>query len=569
MKIKNLLSIVAIAAFVLMLGFSKDDDNDSNLAPTVLSTDPATNATDVVLNKIVTVTFSEDMDPLTLTAETFTISQGATPVTGTVSCSGTTASFIPSAVLTSNTIYTGTITYGVESLLGVEMEADYEWTFTTTTGTTLAPTVISTNPLNNAVNVEFNKIVTATFSEVMESSTINASSFTLKDGETIVEGDVSFSGTVASFTPTSNLTAGTVYTAMISIEAENLEGIALAGNIVWGFTTGDVSDDIEPTVTLTSPLNNATNVERNKIVQVTFSEEMDPLTFTTSTFTLMQGTNAVAGIVDYSGLVATFNPTTTLAAETVYTAKITTGVKDLAGNALAANKEWSFTTGGSASGLAVVDLGAAGNYVILAKTAINNNPTSDITGDLGLSPAATSYITGLALTDFTGYATSSQVTGQVFASDMATPTPSNLTTAVENMITAYNDAAGRLFPDFLELGTGNIGGKTLAAGLYKWTSTVTMPTDVTISGGADDVWIFQVSGDLNMSADVSVILEGGAQAKNIFWQIAGEATFGATSHFEGIILSMTGITFQTGASFNGRALAQTAVILDGNIIVEK
>jgi len=419
------------------------------------------------------------------------------------------------------------------------------------------------------VNVEFNKIVTATFSEVMESSTINASSFTLKDGETIVDGDVSFSGTVASFTPTSNLTAGTVYTAMISIEAENLEGIALAGNIVWGFTTGDVSDDIEPTVTLTSPLNDAVNVERNKIVQVTFSEEMDPLTFTTSTFTLMQGTNAVAGIVDYSGLVATFNPTTTLAAETVYTAKITTGVKDLAGNALAANKEWSFTTGGSASGLAVVDLGAAGNYVILAKTAINNNPTSDITGDLGLSPAATSYITGLALTDFTGYATSSQVTGQVFASDMATPTPSNLTTAVENMITAYNDAAGRLFPDFLELGTGNIGGKTLAAGLYKWTSTVTMPTDVTISGGADDVWIFQVSGDLNMSADVSVILEGGAQAKNIFWQIAGEATFGATSHFEGIILSMTGITFQTGASFNGRALAQTAVILDGNIIVEK
>ena len=569
MKIKNLLSMVAIAAFVLLLACSKDDDNDSNLAPTVLSTDPATNATDVVLNKIVTVTFSEDMDPLTLTAETFTISQGATPVTGTVSCSGTTASFIPSAVLTSNTIYTGTITFGVESLLGVEMEADYEWTFTTTTGTTLAPTVISTNPLNNAVNVEFNKIVTATFSEVMESSTINASSFTLKDGETIVDGDVSFSGTVASFTPTSNLTAGTVYTAMISIEAENLEGIALAGNIVWGFTTGDVSDDIEPTVTLTSPLNDAVNVERNKIVQVTFSEEMDPLTFTTSTFTLMQGTNAVAGIVDYSGLVATFNPTTTLAAETVYTAKITTGVKDLAGNALAANKEWSFTTGGSASGLAVVDLGAAGNYVILAKTAINNNPTSDITGDLGLSPAATSYITGLALTDFTGYATSSQVTGQVFASDMATPTPSNLTTAVENMITAYNDAAGRLFPDFLELGTGNIGGKTLAAGLYKWTSTVTMPTDVTISGGADDVWIFQVSGDLNMSADVSVILEGGAQAKNIFWQIAGEATFGATSHFEGIILSMTGITFQTGASFNGRALAQTAVILDGNIIVEK
>lgn len=569
MKIKNLLSIVAISMIVLMLSCSKDDDNDTNLAPTVLSTDPAMNATDVVLNKIVTATFSEAMNSLTLTSATFTILQGTTPVTGTVSYSGTTASFIPSAVLTSNTVYSGTITYGVESLLGVAMEADYEWTFTTTTGTTLAPTVISTNPANNAVDVEINKIITVTFSEAMESSTINSSSFTVKDGEMEVIGEVSYSGMIATFTPTNTLAAGTVYTAMISTEAENLDGIALAGNIVWDFTTGDVSDAIEPTVTSTDPLNDAINVERNKIVEATFSEEMDPLTINTSTFTLMEGTNAVTGTVEYLGSVATFNPTNTLAAETVYTAKITTGAKDLAGNALAANKEWSFTTGGSASGLAVVELGTAGNYVILAKTAINNNPTSDITGDLGLSPAATSYITGLALTDFTGYATSAQVTGQVFASDMATPTPINLTTAVENMITAYDDAAGRPTPDFLELGTGNIGGKTLAAGLYKWTSTVTLPTDVTISGGADDVWIFQISGDLNMSADVSVILEGGAQAKNIFWQVAGEATFGATSHFEGIILSMTGITLQTGASFNGRALAQTAVILDGNIIVEK
>ena len=570
MKIKSLLSIVAIATFVLMLGCSKDDDNnDSNLSPTVISSDPVDNATNVVLNKIVTVKFSEEMDPSTLNATTFTIDQGTTPVAGTVSYSGTTASFKPSAVLTSNTVYTGTITNGAEDISGLALEADYEWTFTTTTGTTLAPTVISTNPANNAVDVEFNKIITATFSEEMESSTINSSSFTLKDGETIVDGDVSYSGVIATFTPTSNLTAGTVYTAMISTEAENLDGIALAGNTVWGFTTGDESDDVDPTVTSTDPLNDATNVERNIIVEATFSEEMDPLTINTSTFTLEQGSTEVDGVVDYSGTMATFNPTNTLSAETVYTATITTGAKDLAGNSLAADKVWSFTTGGSTAGHAVVDLGAAGNYVILAKTAINNNPTSDITGDLGLSPAATSYVTGFALTNYTGYAESAQVTGQIFAADMADPTPINLTTAVENMITAYNDAAGRPTPDFLELGTGNIGGKTLEAGLYKWTSTVTLPTDVTISGGADDVWIFQIDGDLTMSADVKVILEGGAQAKNIFWQVSGEASFGATSHFEGIILSMTGITLQTGASFNGRALAQTAVVLDDNIIVEK
>jgi hypothetical protein len=238
----------------------------------------------------------------------------------------------------------------------------------------------------------------------------------------------------------------------------------------------------------------------------------------------------------------------------------------MSGNSLAAEIAWTFTTTAIASGLAAVDLGNAGNYVILAKTAINNNPSSAITGDVALSPAATSYITGFALTNATGYATSPQVTGKVYAADMASPTSVNLTTSVENMITAYNDAAGRLSPDFLELGTGNIGGLTLSPGLYKWTSTVTMPTDVVISGSANDVWIFQISGDLSMSSGVNITLAGGAQAKNIFWQVAGAVAIGTTAHFEGVILSKTGITLQTGASIKGRALAQTAVILDGNAV---
>ena len=247
-------------------------------------------------------------------------------------------------------------------------------------------------------------------------------------------------------------------------------------------------------------------------------------------------------------------------------AKITTGVKDIAGNPLAADVVWDFTTTANASGLSAVDLGSAGNYVILAKTAINNNPNSAITGNVALSPAATSYVTGFALTNATGYATSPQVTGKIYAADMASPTPVNLTTSVENMITAYNDAAGRPSPDFLELGTGNIGGLTLSPGLYKWTSTVTMPSDLVISGGANDIWIFQISGDLTMSSGVNITLAGGAQAKNIFWQVAGAVTIGTTAHFEGIILSKTGITMQTGASINGRTLAQTAVILDGNAV---
>ena len=323
-----------------------------------------------------------------------------------------------------------------------------------------------------------------------------------------------------------------------------------------------------PTMTTTDPLNNVTGVSRNKAIDFTFSEAMNPSTINNSTFTLKQGTTAINGTVTYTGTTATFTPTNTLAAGTSYTATMTTGAKSLNGNSLAANSVWNFTTGGNNSVLAVVDLAASGNYVILAKTAITNSATTAVTGDLGLSPAATSYVTGFALTNATGYATSAQVTGKIFAADMVAPTPINLTTAVNNMITAYNDAAGRSFPDFSELGTGNIGGKTLMPGLYKWTNTVLLPSDVVISGNATDVWIFQIAGDLTMSSAVKITLSGGALAKNIFWQVAGQATLGTSSHFEGVILSMTGITFQTGASMNGRALAQTAVVLNANIVTK-
>jgi hypothetical protein len=215
-----------------------------------------------------------------------------------------------------------------------------------------------------------------------------------------------------------------------------------------------------------------------------------------------------------------------------------------------------------------IKLGNSGNYVILAKSAINNTATSEFTGNLGLSPAATSYITGFALTDATGYATSALVTGKVYASDMADPTPNNLTTAVENMITAYNETAGRPNPDFTELGAGNIGGLTLEPGTYKWSSSVTLPSNITISGKSDDVWVFQIAGDLVVSSAVRVTLSNGAQARNIFWQLAGQATFGTTSHMEGIIMSKTAITLQTGATLNGRALAQTAVNLDANVVTK-
>jgi hypothetical protein len=322
-----------------------------------------------------------------------------------------------------------------------------------------------------------------------------------------------------------------------------------------------------PTVSSTSVQNHATGVPRNNAIAVTFSEPMDASTTNTSTFTLTDGTTPVSGAVTYTGTTATFTPAVALAANTTYTAMLTTGVKSATGVPLAAAIIWSFTTSAGSSTLAAVNLRTAGNYVILAKTAVNNSPTSAITGNIGLSPAATSYITGFSLTNATGYATSSQVTGRVYAADMVTPTSSNLTTAISDMSTAYTDAAGRPTPDYSELATGNIGGRTLLPGLYKWTSNVSIPTDIVISGSATDVWIFQISGNLSLASAVNVTLSGGAKAENIFWQVAGTVTMGTTAHVEGVILSKTSVTLNTGATFNGRALAQTAVILDGNTVV--
>ncbi|MDA3926601.1 MAG: ice-binding family protein [Kiritimatiellae bacterium] len=221
-----------------------------------------------------------------------------------------------------------------------------------------------------------------------------------------------------------------------------------------------------------------------------------------------------------------------------------------------------------------LDLGSAGDFVILAKTGISTVPSADIKGDMGVSPILATAITGFSLImDSSGeFSTSAQVTGRIYAPDYANSTPAKMTAAISDMEAAYTAAAGRTIPDATELMAGDISGLTLTPGLYKWSTQVLINQDVWLDAGgnADAIFIFQIEGDLTMAGSKKVILSGGAQAKNIFWQVGGGAgaVIGTYAHFEGIVMTAKAIDMQTGASFNGKLLAQSAVTLNQNNIVD-
>jgi hypothetical protein len=524
-----------------------------NVPPLVISTDPANTATGVALNKIITATFSESMTPSTINTSTFMIRQGATSIAGAVSYSASVATFAPSVNLTPNTLYSGTITTGVRDASGNAMVTNYTWTFTTgTSSDNIAPTVISTDPANAATNVTLSKVIKATFSETMNPATINATSFTIKQGLTSVMGTISYSGVTASFAPTANLVANSVYTATITTAAKDASGNPMAANYIWTFTTGTVSDNTPPVVISTDPNNGATNVALNKVISATFSEAMTATTINSLTYLLTQSGSAVAGAVTYSGNTAYFTPSADLMASTVYTATITTGAKDLAGNSMASNYVWSFTTG-LTTGQAGIDLGSAGNFAILAGAGVTNTGLTIVTGDLGTSPTGT--VTGFP---------PGIVNGNIHAADpIAAQAKLDLTAA-------YNDAQGRSTSPIVL--PGDLMGLTLAPGLYvNSTSVMLSAGNVTLDaqGNPNAIFIFKMGSTLTTYPGTHIILAGGAQAKNIFWAVGTSATLGTNTIFYGTILADQSVSLNTGAVLNGRALTRiAAVTLQSNIVTK-
>jgi hypothetical protein len=344
-------------------------------APAVTSTIPANGATLVPINQVLTVTFNELVECSTVSASSFTLAgPGGGAVAGTVVCIGTSATsatFTPTSNLAINTNYTATITTGVTNSGGAGLASNYVWSFKTgATPDTIPPTVTSVTPLNNATGVGFNTAITAMFDEAMTPATMNVSTFKLTGpGATSVSGVVTYNpiNNIVTLTPASNLAPLTLYTATVTTGVTNLSGYAMAADFVWTFTTGAAPDIIPPTVISTDPLDLATNVPLNQAISATFSKAMLDTTINTTTFTLMEGTTPIPGVVGYiaGSDTAIFIPNSNLAASTLYTATITTGVTDLAGNHLVSNYVWSFTTGSA---------------LTIPPTVLSTNPASNATG---------------------------------------------------------------------------------------------------------------------------------------------------------------------------------------------
>ncbi|MCU1243837.1 MAG: hypothetical protein JWO71_4563, partial [Candidatus Acidoferrum typicum] len=382
--------------------------------PRVTATIPANRATGVPLNQKISATFSEPMNPATITTGTFTVTgPGGTAVAGTVTyvAGSNTAIFTPAANLTASTAYTSTITTGVTSALGNALAANFVWTFTTgVTTNASAPTILSTIPANGATAAPINQKVSATFSTAMNAATISGTTFTVTGpGATAVAGAVTYAAgsNTALFTPTANLAPSTTYTATVTNGAQDLTGNALVAGAVpnpWTFTTGTAANTTAPTITLTNPVNGATGVQLSAAVHATFSQPMDPTTLTSATFTLTgPSATPVTGTVTYAPAsdIATFTPTNPLVANTQYTATVTTGAKDLSGNALVAGavpNPWSFTTGPPfAGGPAPINLGSASTFGAFGGTAgitnqgINSAINNGNIGTTAVSTAVTGF----------------------------------------------------------------------------------------------------------------------------------------------------------------------------------
>lgn len=574
MKLNKLFATFVLSIVALLSGCSKDDFQETpGVCPVVTSTSPTTNATNVALSSVISATFNEQMNPASLTASSFTILSGSTSLSGVITYSANTVTFTPSGNLQANTTYLCKITTVAKDLRGNALQEDYSWTFST--GMNLQPTIISTDPLSAETGVVLNKIITATFNMPMNGSTLNATSFILQQGSIPISGSVTYSGTMASFTPSVALLSNTIYTATITTAAKNIAGDSIATNYIWSFTTGNIT---APFVIATDPLSNSNGVALNKIITATFNMPMDATTITAITFSLKIGTLPVSGVVTYSGTTAFFTPSVNLSSNTSYVATISTGAKNVAGVSLASNYVWNFST------TVVPNLGTAAQFGAFGGNAgITNQGINTVinNGSIGTTAAST-LITGFH--DSNAIYTETplnvgNVTGAIFTAPPAPGTAASFAIASQGLLdanAAYLSISPASMPGGTDPGAGELGGLTLAPGIYKSASGTFNISNGNLvldaQGNPNAIWVFQTAAGLTVgtagpAGAKSVVLINGALAKNVFWYVGSAATINGAGGgvMTGTIIANSGVTFSTAGNavqtvLNGRAISLVASV---------
>jgi hypothetical protein len=570
----------------------------ATLVPSVIATVPAASTpfvTGVDTHSRVSATFNKAMQATSITSTSFTLDcPTAAPVSASVAYDATTltAALTPAAALPPSTTCTATLSKSIVDSTGVALANPFVWSFVTGTAAPVdvtRPTVVVTLPANGATAVATNTQVTASFSEPMLASTLTGTSFKLMNTTlgTAVAGSVSYvaaSRTVV-FTPSTpaTLASGSLFTATLTNAATDLAGNALAANQVWTFTTGAVADATPPTVTTLSPADASTLVCLSKTVSATFSEAMDASTISTTSFAVSDAGVPVPGPVSYDApsQVATFVPTAVAGFAASRSITVTVlggsgGVKDLAGNALAANRVASFSTGTQAC-LGPVALGTAASFGAFGGGAgvTNQGINTVVGGNLGTTAACT-LITGFhdGANPYTETTLNiGAVNGSINCGPPAPGTTQTLAVATQarnDAQTAYDALAA--LPPGSDPGAGQLGGLVLAAGVYTAAggSFAVTTGDLTLdaSGDANAVWVFQTASALTVGLPATprrVQLINGAQAKNVYWKVGSAARIEDGSTMVGTLIAPAGVTISTAGqtaqtTLIGRAIGLTASV---------
>lgn len=658
-KIYKTLGALLLLFGVFIAGCKKDEFAGEvvGLCPTVTS-DPMDKAVDVVLNKVVTITFNTPMNAASINNGTFYVKQGSNVIGGTIDPTTNAAvfTFTPNAPLDPFLIYTGTVTTGAKDTLRTAMAADYVWTFTSiprislsanptaggipngagnfaqgssaTVTATALPTFVFTNWTENGTivstsasysfKVNGNRALVANFIPIpIGNSSVNLSSNPALGGNTTGSGAYP-TGSRVTITAAANagytflnwtdnnvvvstssnyqfiLTGNRTLVANFRLIPSSQFALFLSSSpAAGGMTDGEGSYNAGTSVTAIATTNTGytfANWTENGAIVSTSANYTFPLNgnrtlvanFTVRTFTL--NVTAVNGTVTKTPNQLTYNYGTDVVLTAVPNAgyAFSSWSGDASGTVspitvdMIVNKNitanFVLIPIGTGTGPVLPTLGLAGNFAILTKSGVSTTGVTSITGNIGVSPASSTAITGFGLImDTNGQSSHTPiVNGKVYAADYAAPTPANMTTAVNNMETAFTTSNGLTTPaPVVNLGAGNISGLTVPPGLYKFSTGVLITNaGVTLTGGANDTWVFQISQDLTVNSNAIVHLLGGAQAKNIYWVVTGKATLNTDADFSGILLSKTLISLEARTKVNGRLLAQTAVTLNANTVTQ-